>query len=130
MSKYPLCLLIDDEPDVLAVLTMLFETMDIVCHTAIDIKTAIQLLNTHSFDLCMTDVILPDGNGIGQLVVYIKEHHPQLPVIVFSASATCEKQRDELKAKSLNAGACEFISKPIDHKELRDIVKKVLKLSS
>jgi two-component system response regulator PilR (NtrC family) len=101
MNSRPLCLLVEDEPDVLTVSVSTLESVDIMCLTASDIQTAKQLLQSHTFDVCLTDVILPDGHGISELTRYIKIHYPNLPVVVFSASGGSFEERAQLKIAAL-----------------------------
>ncbi len=72
MSK-PLCLVVDDEPHIRELLTMTLSQMDVVCCTAENLAQAQEQLRSQSFDLCLTDMRLPDGNGI-ELVITLQQH--------------------------------------------------------
>jgi len=125
MNNCPLCLLVENEADVLTLSVLTLESVDIKCLTASDIQTAKQLLQSHTFDVCLADVILPDGNGISELTRYIKIHYPNLPVVIFSASGDFGEQV-QLKAEVLAAGAYGFIAKPVNINELRALIKNAL----
>ena len=116
-------LVVDDEPDICELLTMTLERMDIITHTANDIGHAKQLLSNGSYELCLTDMRLPDGNGI-ELVKHIQASHPELPVAVITAHGNMESAIVALKA-----GAFDFVSKPVDLQVLRNLVLTALRLS-
>ena len=118
MSK-PLCLVVDDEPDILELLVMTLERMDIECYRAETLTGAKKLLASKAFDLCLTDMRLPDGNGI-ELVATIGKN---LPVIMITAHGNMESAVTAMKA-----GAFDFIAKPVDLSELRKLIKTALQL--
>ncbi|KAA3621874.1 MAG: sigma-54-dependent Fis family transcriptional regulator [Proteobacteria bacterium] len=115
MSK--LALVIDDEPDIRNLLRISLERMQIHCMEAGTLARAVQLLESRRFDVCLTDMRLPDGNGI-DLVRRIQSSHPELPVAVITAHGSMETAVEALKA-----GAFDFISKPVKLDELRRIVE-------
>ncbi len=117
-------LIIDDEPDILELLALTLRKMDLETHPAENLAQARNLLTQRNFDLCLTDMRLPDGNGI-DLVRHIQDHHPELPVAVITAHGNMDSAIEALKA-----GAFEFLSKPIELQVLRDVVKNTLKLSA
>ncbi|MCK5524722.1 MAG: sigma-54-dependent Fis family transcriptional regulator [Thiomargarita sp.] len=119
----PLCLLIDDEPDILELLVRTLKPMDIDCYTAETIAKAKEYLLSKSFDLCLTDMRLPDGNGI-ELVATIEQNYPNTPVAMITAYGNVESA-----VQTLKAGAFDFITKPIKLSELRNLVNSALKLS-
>jgi len=121
MTK-PLCLLIDDEPDILELLVMTLKPMDIDCYTAETFAKAKKYLQTKSFDLCLTDMQLPDGNGL-DIVKIIGQDYLQTPVAVLTAHGSIETA-----VQALKAGAFDFISKPLKVSELRDLVTTALHL--
>jgi len=118
MSK-PLCLVVDDEPDILELLVMTLERMNIKCCRAETLAEAKKLLASKAFDLCLTDMRLPDGNGI-EIVATIGKN---LPVVVITAHGNVESAVIAMKA-----GAFDFIAKPIKVPELRTLVKTALQL--
>jgi two-component system response regulator PilR (NtrC family) len=118
----PLCLLIDDEPDILELLVRTLKPMDIDCYTAGTIAKAKEYLLSKSFDLCLTDMRLPDGNGI-ELVATIEQNYPNTPVAMITAYGNVESA-----VQTLKAGAFDFITKPIKLSELRNLVNSALQL--
>ena len=116
-------LVIDDEPDIRELLELTLGRMDIDTRSAADLKQARQLLTQHHFDLCLTDMRLPDGNGL-TLVEEIQQQYPDLPVAVITAHGSMDAAIHALKA-----GAFDFVSKPVDLQVLRNLVSSALKLA-
>lgn len=115
-------LIIDDEPDIRELLQLTLSRMDIKASLAADLKQAHELIHSGSFDLCITDMNLPDGNGI-ELVKYVQQHYPNMPVAVLTAYGSMETAVSALKA-----GAFDFVSKPVDLQRLRDLISTAIKL--
>jgi two-component system response regulator PilR (NtrC family) len=122
MSKHH-ALIVDDEPDIRELLELTLGRMDIETRSAPDLGTARKLLETEKFDLCLTDMRLPDGDGL-DLVRYIQERFPALPVAVITAFGSMDTAVEALKA-----GAFDFISKPVNLNILRNLINSVLKLT-
>ncbi len=122
MSK-PQCLIIDDEPDILDLLVMTLERMDIECYTASTLKKAKKHLTKNRFDLCLTDMRLPDGNGM-DIVALIGQKYSSTPVAMITAYGNMESAVTALKA-----GAFDFIAKPVEVTQLRNLVTDALQLS-
>ncbi len=122
MSK-SLTLVVDDEPDIRELLEITLGRMDIDTVAVGDLEAARECLDGQSFDLCLTDMRLPDGNGIG-LVRHIQKHYPETPVAVITAHGNVESAVEALKA-----GAFDFVSKPVDLHMLRNLVSTALKLA-
>ena len=116
-------LIVDDEPDIRELLEITLGRMKIETAAAKDLESAYQLVDNESFDLCLTDMQLPDGNGI-ELVNHISENYPQLPVAVITAFGSMDAAISALKA-----GAFDFVQKPVDLEQLRLLVDTALKLS-
>jgi two-component system response regulator PilR (NtrC family) len=116
-------LIVDDEPDIRQLLDITLSRMGLDTISAANLEEARAALAEHSLDLCLTDMKLPDGNGIG-LVEYIQIHHPQLPVAMITAHGNVETAITALKA-----GAFDFISKPIELENLRSLVSTALKIA-
>jgi two-component system response regulator PilR (NtrC family) len=116
-------LIVDDEPDIRDLLEITLSRMGIDTLTAEDIATAKSLLKAHPPQLCLTDMNLPDGNGI-ELVQWIQQHSPSTPVAVITAYGNMETAIESLKA-----GAFDFVSKPVELPRLRELVNSALKLS-
>lgn len=116
-------LVIDDEPDIRELLELTLGRMNLETRSAANLDEARHLLEGFQFNLCLTDMRLPDGNGI-DLVRHIQEKYPQLPVAVITAHGNMETAIAALKA-----GAFDFVSKPLDLNDLRNIVRSALKVS-
>ncbi len=117
-------LIVDDEPDIRELLDITLSRMDIDTQTAKDITQAKSYLAETDFDLCLSDMKLPDGNGI-DLVRHISENYPQLPVAMITAHGNMKSAIEALKA-----GAFDFVSKPVDLKILRNLVSSALELKN
>jgi two-component system response regulator PilR (NtrC family) len=123
LRTQPLALIVDDEPDIRELLGMTLGAMDINTVAAADLAEAQQALQGNHFDLCLTDMRLPDGNGI-DLVRSAQRSCPQMPIAVITAHGNME-----LAIEALKAGAFDFVSKPVDLKVLRGLVTTAVKLS-
>ena len=123
MAK-PTVLIIDDEPDICELLSITLKRMDLKTDTCGDLTGARSLLESNAYDLCLTDMKLPDGNGL-DLVDWMQKHVPSIPVAVITAHGNVESA-----VKALKLGAFDFVSKPLDLKDLRSIVSTALRLKS
>lgn len=121
-SSPPLALVVDDEPDLCDLVQLTLKRMGIEAQTANDLAGARGLINTTSFDLCLSDLRLPDGSGI-ELVEFIQEVAPHIPVAVITAHGDMQTAVEALKA-----GAFDFVSKPVDLSVLRRLVDNALRL--
>lgn len=115
-------LIVDDEPDICELLEITLGRMGLDSNSALNYTDAISLLNSEHFDLCLTDMKLPDGNGI-QLVEYCQENKKELPIAVITAHGNMESA-----VRALKAGAFDFVSKPLDINILRNLVNSAIKL--
>ncbi len=118
------CLVVDDETDIRELVVLTLERMDIRADSASSVTEAKQLLASQSYNLCLTDMRLPDGLGL-ELVQHIAANHNGLPVAVITAYGSAENA-----VSSLKAGAFDYLTKPISLKQLRPLVESALKLSS
>ncbi len=116
-------LIVDDEPDIRELLEITLGRMSIDTAAAADLAAARKLLEQDDFDLCLTDMHLPDGNGL-ELVEYITELKPDLPVAVITAFGSMDTAISALKA-----GAFDFVQKPVDLEQLRSLVDTALRLT-
>lgn len=123
MNK-PITLVVDDEPDIRELLDITLGRMGIDSRSAGTLKEAREFLAERSFDLCLTDMKLPDGDGL-DLVGYIQRKFPSLPVAVITAYGSMETA-----IRALKMGAFDFVPKPIDLAMLRKLVDSALKLES
>lgn len=119
----PLTLIVDDEPDIRELLEITLNRMDIQTLCAENIEKANALLAQHKFDLCLTDMKLPDGNGL-DLVDTIQNSSAPIPVAVITAHGSMD-----IAIKVMKKGAFDFLSKPVDLTVLRQLVNNALKLS-
>ncbi len=115
-------LIVDDEPDIRELLEITLGRMDVSTMAAKDLASARQLLTEAHFDFCLTDMRLPDGNGI-ELVQHISREYPQTPVAMITAHGNMESAVEALKA-----GAFDFVSKPVNLELLRKLVDAALNL--
>lgn len=115
-------LIVDDEPDIRELLDITLSRMGLQTFSAATLGEAQSLVSEVSPDLCLTDMKLPDGNGI-HLVEYIQEAHSHIPVAMITAHGSVETAISALKA-----GAFDFISKPIELESLRSLVSRALQL--
>jgi two-component system response regulator PilR (NtrC family) len=116
-------LIVDDEPDIRDLLEITLTRMGIATLTAPDITCAKKLLGETKPQLCLTDMNLPDGNGI-ELVQWIQQNTPCTPVAVITAYGNMDTAIESLKA-----GAFDFVSKPVELPRLRELVNSALRLS-
>jgi two-component system response regulator PilR (NtrC family) len=120
--KKPRALVVDDEPDIRELLSITLERMNLDVTAADTIGAATRELRANPFDLCLTDMRLPDGDGLS-LVEWIQTHKPQTPVAVITAHGNVETA-----VRALKLGAFDFISKPVDVAALRKLIIATLKL--
>jgi two-component system response regulator PilR (NtrC family) len=118
----PVVLVVDDEPDLLELVSLTLSRMSLTTRTASDLAGARRLLKAEPFDLCLTDMHLPDGDGL-DLVGWIQENRPRLPVAVITAHGNVESA-----VRALKLGAFDFVSKPLDLGVLRKLVGSAVKL--
>lgn len=118
----PVALIVDDEPDLCDLVQLTLRRMNVASETAADLAGARQWLGRQSFDLCLSDLRLPDGSGI-ELVQFIQQHAAQTPVAVITAHGDMQTA-----VKALKAGAFDFVSKPVDLEILRRLVDNALRL--
>ncbi len=115
-------LVVDDEPDIRELLAITLGRMSIEVDTAGDHGTAVKKLGGEKYDLVLTDMRLPDGDGL-DLVEWIQTHRPGVPVAVITAHGNVEAA-----VRALKLGAFDFISKPLDLAALRKLVAATLRL--
>ena len=121
MSKQRV-LIVDDEPDIRELLEITLLRMGLETRSAEDFSDATRQLLDESFDLCLTDMKLPDGDGIS-LVEHIQKHYPNTPTAVITAHGSID-----LAIKAMKCGAFDFVSKPVSLDTLRNLVEKALTL--
>lgn len=122
MSK-PAVLVVDDEPDLCELLSITLTRMDLEPRTAGTVGEAQRLLKTDRYDLCLTDMQLPDGDGL-DLVKWMQQYSPNVPVAVITAHGNMETA-----VRALKLGAFDFVSKPLDLAGLRKLVATAVRMS-
>jgi len=120
-NKRPRVLLVDDEPDLLDLLEMDMARMGLDSERAATVAQAKALLQQGAFDLCLTDMRLPDGAGL-DIVRYIYEYAPATPVAVITAFGSAENA-----VAALKAGAFDYVEKPVTPEKVRSLVRSALK---
>ncbi len=123
MSSPPI-LIIDDEADIRELLDITLSRMGLETLTAGTCAEARNIIEQRELSLCLTDMNLPDGNGLS-IIEFIQHHSPSTPVAVITAYGSLELAIDSLKA-----GAFDFISKPLDLDKLRELVQSALRLQA
>ena len=109
-------LIIDDEPDICELIEITLARMGLGSRSAMKVADALKLIDAEHFDLCLTDMRLPDGDGI-EMVKYVQQNHSNIPIAVITAHGNME-----LAVQALKAGAFDFVSKPVDIQILRNLV--------
>ncbi len=122
MSTKSQVLVVDDEADIRELLGLTLTRMGLEAHCAASTSEAYALLAQNSYDLCLTDMRLPDGDGL-TVVEYVAKHHPSLPVAVITAHGSTENA-----VAALKAGAFDYLAKPVSLDQLRTLVRSALKL--
>src|SRR5664279_4829621 len=118
----PKVLVVDDEPDLLELLELTLSRMGLDTTRAQTVAEAKRLLDTQQFDLCLTDMRLPDGEGLS-VVEHITEKVLDVPVAVITAFGSAENA-----VAALKAGAFDYLAKPVALEQLRALVKQALKV--
>ncbi len=115
-------LVIDDEPDIRELLEITLMRMGIESTSAKDVHSAIGAIKENDVDLILTDMRLPDGNGL-DIVRYVAEFKPDTPIAVITAHGNMD-----LAIESMKSGAFDFVAKPIDIHKLRNLINHALKV--
>ena len=115
-------LIVDDEADIRELLEITLERMELRTTAVENLEQAYRAVGEETFDLCLTDMRLPDGNGI-DLVRYMNRHQPAAPVAVITAHGSMD-----LAVEALKAGAFDFVSKPVELQGLRNLISAALRL--
>ena len=118
----PRALVVDDEPDIRELLTITLERMGLGVAAVGDLAAAQKSLGGERFNLVLTDMKLPDGNGL-DLLQWIQTHRFGVPVAVITAHGNVETA-----VRALKLGAFDFISKPLDLPALRKLIANTLRL--
>jgi two-component system, NtrC family, response regulator PilR len=119
-----LALVIDDEPDIRELLEITLGRMGIDTESAANLRQATEMISGKAYDLCLTDMRLPDGNGI-EFVKKVQKEFPNVPIAVITAHGNMDTAIEAMKA-----GAFDFISKPVELEDLRKITAAALRLQT
>ena len=115
-------LIVDDEADIRELLVLTLSRMGVDADTASSFKEAQEALKARQYDLALTDMRLPDGDGL-QVLRHIAENYGNTPVAVITAFGSTENA-----VAALKAGAFDYLAKPIKLEQLRPLVMSALKL--
>ena len=115
-------LVVDDEADIRELLSLTLQRMGLDADCAASEFEAMQLMQKHGYDLCLTDMRLPDGDGL-RLLEHVSKHYTATPVAVITAYGSAENA-----VAALKAGAFDYLAKPVSLNQLRALVKSALKL--
>jgi two-component system, NtrC family, response regulator PilR len=121
-ARHGTVLVIDDEADIRELLELSLVRMGLAVDCAGSVAEAKGRLQDHQYDLCLTDMRLPDGDGL-ELVRHIGTHCADLPVAVITAFGSTENA-----VAALKAGAFDYVTKPLSLEQLRSLVKSALSL--
>ncbi|MBX8517013.1 sigma-54 dependent transcriptional regulator [Pseudomonas cichorii] len=122
MTQRQKILIVDDEPDIRELLEITLGRMKLDTRSARNVTEAREWLAHEPFDMCLTDMRLPDGNGL-ELVQHIQQVYPQTPVAMITAHGSLD-----MAIHALKAGAFDFLTKPVDLTRLRELVSSALRL--
>ena len=115
-------LIVDDEADIRELLDLTMARMGLAADCAADLASARRLLADNEYQLCLTDMRLPDGQGL-DLVRHVVETIRDLPVAVITAHGSMENA-----VQALKAGAFDYLAKPVSLEQLRALVRSALEL--
>jgi len=113
---------VDDEADIRELLDLTVARMGLSADCAATVAQARQLLEQHRYQLCLTDMRLPDGEGL-EIVRLIGEHYGETPVAVITAFGSTQNA-----VAALKAGAFDYLAKPVALDQLRSLIKSALSL--
>lgn len=116
----PRVLIVDDEPDICELVSMSIGGAGYITDTVLTSKAAIKKLKENHYDLVFTDIRLPDGDGI-DLLSYVQKNFPRLPVCIMTAHGNMD-----MAVRALRLGAFDFVQKPFDMKQMRQICKNAI----
>ena len=121
-SELKRVLVVDDEADIRELIDLTLLRMGLTAVCAGSVAEARAALASHDFQLCLTDMRLPDGDGL-DIVRHIGEAYAHLPVAVITAYGSAENA-----VAALKAGAFDYLAKPIGLEQLRNLVQAALRL--
>jgi two-component system response regulator AtoC len=114
-------LVVDDEPNLRRVLGAQLSRDGYEVHAVADGKAALRILQEQYIDVVITDLRMPELDGL-ELMRRALELEPELPVVIITAHGTVDNAVEALKS-----GAFDYITKPFDQNEVRNVVRKALR---
>jgi DNA-binding NtrC family response regulator len=117
-------LVVDDEPGMRMALAANFQREGWRVETACGASEALRKLDLSRFPLVVTDVRMPDGDGL-QLMRKVRDTCPSTAVIVLTAFGTVPQA-----VQAIQDGACDYLTKPISFEQLQSAVKRVMRRAS
>ena len=118
MSQKINILVVDDEQIILDSIRKLLKDEDYTIFTVSSVNDGLDKIKDSAINIVLTDLMMPEIDGYDTTRV-IKEHLPDLPIIMQTAFTSVNANK-----KSIEAGAEEFITKPIDPQELFKLINK------
>jgi two-component system, NtrC family, response regulator PilR len=115
-------LIVDDEADIRELLVLTLMRMGVEADTAATVEHAFARLSERTYDLCLTDMRLPDGDGL-MILKHIAENYGNTPVAVITAFGSTDNA-----VAALKEGAFDYIAKPIQLKQLREVITSAMNL--
>ncbi|MER2626031.1 MAG: sigma-54 dependent transcriptional regulator [Accumulibacter sp.] len=115
-------LVVDDEADIRELLDLTVARMGLSADCAASVAEARHLLEQQRYQLCITDMRLPDGDGL-EIVRLITERYGETPVAVITAFGSAQNA-----VAALKAGAFDYLAKPVALEQLRSLIKSALSL--
>jgi DNA-binding NtrC family response regulator len=112
-------LIVDDEPDILLVLSRWLQNSGHSAITTLDPREVMELIETQNVDLVFLDLMMPRVNGL-QLIPGIRERNPKLPIVVISAVGDMR-----LAVQAAKEGVEDYLLKPIDFNKLDALLKRL-----
>jgi DNA-binding NtrC family response regulator len=113
-------LIADDDKNIRHVLKETLAAIPLDVDTAEDGDVALKLLDNHSYCVLLLDLRMPGMDGI-EVLRRVRDIHPELPVILLTAHGTID-----VAVEAMKLGAIDFLQKPFDPDQLRQLVKRVL----
>ena len=118
----PRVLVVDDEENLRELVELTLVGMGLDVDTAPDLASARELIAQRRYALCLTDMRMPDGNGL-ELVAQMAAEQPDTPIAVITAFGSADNA-----VAALKAGAFDYLSKPVAVDALRALVRSALNL--
>ena len=118
----PRVLVVDDEPDILELLELTLLRMGLEVDRANNVQEALQRLDNNFYNLCLTDMRMPDGEGL-DVVRHIAQRNLDVPIAVITAHGNMDSA-----VAALKAGAFDYLSKPVALDQLRAVVNAAISL--